>query len=949
MQESRLYNSRIISTYLEYFRDVRTDIDIEKLLLDSGIMPYEVEDEGHWLTQRQVDDFSNALMKQTNDYTLFRTGGRHMASSRSISAIRQFIVSFVTPIQAYAMLAKISSYVTRGGTVEIQKVTKTKVRIISKPREGVQEKPYQCENRKGAFETVAILFTHKLPTLEHAKCIHQGNNHCEYIISWEEPVFLKWKRVRSYSVVAAILLITGCSFKIPLLPLTGLAVLLTFGIIGISYYSDSIERKDVYAKVEAQGEAANRLLDQITVSYNNNLLIQEVGQAVASILNIDELLKSVMNMLQKRLDFDRGMIMLANPEKTELVYVCGFGYHPGHTVLVRDTAFNLNHPASKGPFVKSFREQIPCLITDISDFQEVLSTRSHKFAEALGVKSFICVPIIYEGQSQGILAVDNLRSNRPLGQSDVSILMGIAPQIAISINNAKSLQQAQESEERFRALGENSPDIIYTMDTEGLLTYVNPAGESILGYRREDLLGLPLLKHIKEEERAAYLQLLHRIRQNKETVKNFKVTFISRDGREKFFDMSGAPNFDARGNITGIVGTFKDYTEQHHMERQLNQASKMSALGTLTGGISHDFNNILQAISTYNQLLMLKKKETDPDWKHLASIDHLTQRAANLIKQLLLFSRRTDSKLEPLDLNEEIRKFYMLLLNTLPKTIEIKMALSDDLHLVSGDASQLSQIIMNISVNAKDAMPTGGLISICTENVIINHPGDCSAVQLQEGEYVRLRISDTGCGMDKETLTHVFEPFFTTKETGKGTGIGLAVVYGILKNHNGHVFCDSEPGRGTTFDFYLPALNVRGFEGTREAVGGAPALSSGGHETILLVDDEPHLLETGRELLTFSGYQVLAATSGEEALSVIREDKKGIALVILDLMMPGMGGLKCLAELLKLVPQMKVIVASGYSANVRTREVMEQGAAAFIKKPYRYEELNKIIRKVLEG
>jgi len=948
MQEPRLYNSRIISTYLEYFRDVRTDIDIEKLLLDSGITPYEVEDEGHWLTQRQVDDFSNALMKQTNDYTLFRTGGRYMASSRSITAIRQFIVSFVTPIQAYAMLAKISSYITRGGTVEIQKVTKTKVRIISKPCEGVQEKPYQCENRKGAFETVAILFTHKLPTLEHAKCIHQGNNHCEYIISWEEPVFLKWKRVRSYSVVAAILLITGCSFKIPLLPLTGLAVLLTFGIIGISYYVDSIERKDIYAKVEAQGEAANRLLDQITVSYNNNLLIQEVGQAVASILNIDELLKFVMNTLQKRLDFDRGMIMLANPEKTELVYVCGFGYHPGHAVLVRDTAFNLNHPASKGPFVKSFREQIPCLITDISDFQEVLSTRSHKFAEALGVKSFICVPIIYEGQSQGILAVDNLRSNRSLSQSDVSILMGIAPQIAISINNAKSLQQAQESEERFRALGENSPDIIYTMDTEGLLTYVNPAGESILGYRREDLLGLPLLKHIKEEERAAYLQLLHRIRQNKETVKNFKVTFISRDGREKFFDMSGAPNFDARGNITGIVGTFKDYTEQHHMERQLNQASKMSALGTLTGGISHDFNNILQAISTYNQLLMLKKKETDPDWKHLASIDHLTQRAADLIKQLLLFSRKTDSKLEPLDLNEEIRKFYMLLLNTLPKTIEIKMALSDDLHLVSGDASQLSQIIMNISVNAKDAMPTGGLISICTENVIINHPGDCSAIQLQEGEYVRLRISDTGCGMDKETLTHVFEPFFTTKETGKGTGIGLAVVYGILKNHNGHVFCDSEPGRGTTFDFYLPALNVRGFEGTREAVGGAPELSSGGHETILLVDDEPHLLETGRELLTFSGYQVLAATSGEEALSVIREDKKGIALVILDLMMPGMGGLKCLAELLKLVPQMKVIVASGYSAHVRTREVMEQGAAAFIKKPYRYEELNKIIRKVLE-
>jgi len=948
VNDKPLYNSRVISTFIEYLKYSRHNIDIDALLADSDISHYEVEDEGHWLTQRQVDAFSNVLMKETKDPAIFREAGRYMASSQSIAAVRQFIVGFMTPAHAYTMLGKIIPYINRGATFTTRKISSNKVEIIATPAAGVSEKPYQCENRKGSFEVVAKLFIKKWPLLEHPVCVHQGGSHCRYIISWEEHGFLKWKRIRNYSAVAALILITGCSFSLPPLPLAGLALLFAIGIIGISHYADFIERKDIYAKIEAQGSAANRLLDQITIGHNNALLMQEIGQAVSSILNIDELLRFVMNTLQKRLNFDRGMIMLANLERTELVYVNGFGHDPKNKELLLKTTFHLNNPASKGPFVKSFREQNPCLITDISDFQEMLSTRSHKFAEALGVKSFICVPIIYEGQSQGILAVDNLRSNRSLSQSDVSILMGIAPQIAISINNAKSLQQAQESEERFRALGENSPDIIYTMDTEGLLTYVNPAGESILGYRREDLLGLPLLKHIKEEERAAYLQLLHRIRQNKETVKNFKVTFISRDGREKFFDMSGAPNFDARGNITGIVGTFKDYTEQHHMERQLNQASKMSALGTLTGGISHDFNNILQAISTYNQLLMLKKKETDPDWKHLASIDHLTQRAADLIKQLLLFSRKTDSKLEPLDLNEEIRKFYMLLLNTLPKTIEIKMALSDDLHLVSGDASQLSQIIMNISVNAKDAMPTGGLISICTENVIINHPGDCSAIQLQEGEYVRLRISDTGCGMDKETLTHVFEPFFTTKETGKGTGIGLAVVYGILKNHNGHVFCDSEPGRGTTFDFYLPALNVRGFEGTREAVGGAPELSSGGHETILLVDDEPHLLETGRELLTFSGYQVLAATSGEEALSVIREDKKGIALVILDLMMPGMGGLKCLAELLKLVPQMKVIVASGYSAHVRTREVMEQGAAAFIKKPYRYEELNKIIRKVLE-
>lgn len=945
MQNTPLYNSRIISTFVEYLRNIRPDIDIESLLSDSHIAFYEVEDEGHWLTQSQVDDFSAALMKRIDDPSIFREAGRYMVSSQSIFALRQLLVRFITPAQAYTMVEKVASYINHGATFKVKKISHNKVEIITTPVPGVEEKPYQCENRKGILDVVPKLFTNNWPLMEHPTCVHQGGSHCRYIISWEEQDFLKWKYIRNYSAIAAILLVAGCGFQLPLSSLSGLALLLTFGIVGVSHYANYLERKYIYAKIDTQGSTANRLLDQITIGHNNALLMQEIGQAVSSILNIDELLKFVMKTLQKRLDFDRGMIMLSNPEQTELFYVYGFGYDNNHSDILKNTTFHLNNPTSKGPFVTSFREQKPCLITDIKDFQDGLSPRSYKFAEALGVQSFICVPIIYKGQSQGIMAVDSLRSHRPLNQSDVSLLMGIAPQIAISINNAKSLQQVQESEKRFRALGENSPDIIYTMDTEGALTYVNPAGENILGYKREDLLGLSFLKLIKTEDQESYLQVLHRIKQDQETIKNFKATLLARNGKEKFFDISGAPNLDAMGNFIGIVGTLKDYTEQYQMERQLSQASKMSALGTLTGGISHDFNNILQAISTYNQLLMLQKEERDPDWKHLANIDQLTQRAADLIKQLLLFSRKTDSNLVPLNLNEEIRKFYLLLQSTLPKSIKVEMTLSDDLRNISGDASQLNQVIMNITVNAKDAMPEGGLISICTENIVIDHPSNCNTAQLKKGEYVRLRISDTGCGMDKETVTHVFEPFFTTKEIGKGTGIGLAVVYGIMKNHNGHVFCDSEPHRGTTFDFYLPALDITSVEVSRP-VAGTEGLYSG-CETILLVDDEPHLLETGQEILTLSGYEVLTAGSGEAALSIIRENKKVISLIILDLMMPGMGGAKCLAELVKLVPHMKVIIASGYSANVKAKEIMELGAAAYIKKPYRYEELNKMIRNLL--
>ncbi|MCG6533848.1 MAG: PAS domain S-box protein, partial [Syntrophales bacterium LBB04] len=654
MEDKPLYNSRIISTFVEYLSKTRPDINIEALLADSGIAPYEVADEGHWLTQRQVDAFHDSLAKTINDPSIFREAGRYTVSSRSITAIRQFLVGFLTPIQAYAMLEKIASYIILGITFKTTKIGPNKVEVIVTPLAGVQEKPYQCENRKGYLESVVQLFINKMPLLEHPDCIHQGDGHCRYIISWDEPVYLKLRRIRNYSAVSAVLLIAICWFNLSPLPLSILVLILAAIVVGISHYADYVEKKDIYAKMEIQGNVANRLLDEIKIGYNNVLMVQEISQAVSSILDIDRLLQFVMDTLQKRLDFDRGMIMLANPEKTRLLYVCGFGYNPTHEELLKKTSFRLDSPESRGQFVTAFKEQCPLLIDNAKDLKENLSSHSYEFIETFDVRSFICVPIVYEGQSEGIMAVDNRRSNKPLGQSEVTLLMGIAPQIGIGLNNARALQQVRVSEERFRALSENSPDIIYTLDINGCLTYVNPAGENILGYKRGDVLGQPFLSFVKKEDEPTYTQLLNRVKAGKETIKNFKGILRTSDDREKLFDMSGAPNFDARGNFVGIVGMLKDFTEQNNLEKQLLQTSKMNAIGTLTGGISHDFNNIVQAISGYNQLLMMKKEEADPDWKYLIGIDNLTQRATELINQLLLFSRKVESTMMPLDINDEI-------------------------------------------------------------------------------------------------------------------------------------------------------------------------------------------------------------------------------------------------------------------------------------------------------
>ena len=946
MNDKPLYNSRVIVTFLEYLRHTRPDVDIEGLLADSGISSYEIEDEGHWLTQRQVDDFYDALMKQTHDPSIAREAGRYMASSRSVNAIRQFILGFLTPIQSYIMLGKIASYLNRGSTFQAKKISRNKVEIITKPIDGVNEKPYQCENRMGSLEVVAKIFINKLPEMEHPVCIHQGGSHCQYILSWEEPVFLKWRRMRNYAVIPAILIMIVGVLLLSPLPLVVLGSSLAGVVFLIFYHAEHIEKKDIYAKIQVQGDAANRLLDQITIGYNNALLVQEIGQAVSSILDIDELLKFIMETLQKRLDFDRGMIMLANPDKTKLIYVSGYGYNPDLEIILKESQFHLDNPKSKGPFVIAFKQQKPILVSDIKDVKKDISYRSLDFVEALDVKSFICVPIVYEGKSEGVLAVDNYRSNRPHNQSEVNLLMGIAPQIAISINNAKSLRQIMESEERFRNLSENSPDIIYTTDNTGAFTYINPAVEEITGFTKEDMVGRCFADFIKPEDAETFAEIFNRVKQGKETIKTFEIKFLAKDGTDRLFNMSGALNLNTAGEMTGIVGTLKDFTEQQKLENQLHHAEKMNVLGTLTGGISHDFNNILQAISSYNQLLMMKKTESDPDWKHLMNIKGLTKRATDVIQQLLIFSRKMESKLVPMDINVEIKNYYALLASSLPKTITLNFNLEDNLRLINGDAAQLGQVIMNLTVNAKSAMPEGGELSIQTKDIEFVTPCYRDDVEIKAGHYVLFSISDTGCGISKENLDHIFEPFFTTKEVGKGTGIGLSVVYGVVKNHNGHIFCTSEPGRGTTFELYLPTVDSIIMAENRKTDTG-PDLSEG-HETILLVDDELSLLETGEELLSFLGYNVLTANSGEKALAIIDREREHIALVILDLMMPGIGGIKCHAEILKMIPAMKVIIASGYVGNVQTEAVVNDGAAALIEKPYNFDDLKRIIREVLD-
>ncbi len=572
MNDSSLYNTRIINNYVEYLNKYYPAIDIGSLLGYADIEIYQLDDEGHWLSQRQVDRFQEMLASKTGDPDISKTVGRFVVNSQASGAARQYLLGFINPDTAYAAAAKLNASVSRATVLKTHSLGKNKMRVMATLMPNVIEKPYQCRYRLGALEAVAKTFTGKYAEVEHPVCIHKGGDCCEYVVSWEKTRTFFWKRIRNYSFVFSLL---ACILFLKFLPSDiwdTLVLSCILAVMSLALYTEHLEKRELFTNISNQGDAASRLLDQINVSYNNTLLVQEIGQATSMILDINPLLDFVVEALEKRLDFDRGMIMLTNPERTRLIYTAGYGYNPEHLDYLKNFEFHLDNPNSRGPLVISFRKQIPFLINDVSEIEKDFSPRSVEFAKRMGTHSFICVPIVFKGESLGVLVVDNIRSKRLFSQSDMSLLMGIAPQVAISINNAMAYRKVTESEKRFRSLSETAPDIIYLVDTSGAFTYVNPAWEKILGHRVEDVLGRHVADFVRKEDLPLYIDMLKYVRGKAGTIQGGIGVLLHKDGSDRFFSISGAPHLDAEGRVIGVVGTLKDVTDLKLYEAKIQSS-----------------------------------------------------------------------------------------------------------------------------------------------------------------------------------------------------------------------------------------------------------------------------------------------------------------------------------------------------------------------------------------
>ncbi len=504
------------------------------------------------------------------------------------------------------------------------------------------------------------------------------------------------------------------------------------------------------------------------------------------------------------------------------------------------------------------------------------------------------------------------------------------------------------SEERYRELFDSINDLVYTHDLEGKFLSINPTPFGHLGYRIEDIIGRPVTDFIPPEHRRAFNdEYLPQIGQRGLAEGVFEI--LAKDQTPHYIEYRNSL-VRPEGETAYVSGMGRDVTDRilaerelRELEEQLFQSQKMEAVGNLASGVAHDFNNILHAISGSVELLRTHEEPIEADHPYLTEIETVVASAAGLLRQLLTFSRREEVHLQPVDLNHQVRQTVKVLERTIPRMIDIQTGLVEDLKPVKADQTQLEQVIMNLATNAKDAMPEGGRLVITTQNVSLDEEYARAQVGVAPGPYLCLSVADTGQGMDRETVKHIFEPFFTTKSAGQGTGLGLSTVYGIVKRHGGHITCHSEPGRGTTFRVYLPAMERRAV--TAEPTEAQPVI--GGQETILLVDDEQSVLNLAQNILERYGYSTLTARSGEEALEVYQDQADRIGLVVLDLNMPGMGGPACLERLRGLNSKVKVLVASGYAPG--DQESIQHQADGLLSKPYPLNELLRKVREVLDA
>jgi len=690
--------------------------------------------------------------------------------------------------------------------------------------------------------------------------------------------------------------------------------------------------------------------------------IRELTEAAGKSLDLDALMALLLERALSVSGARVGSVLLVEPDAKHLRVVAA---HGGVEVPPKDAVIQIENSIAR--FV--LQNNQPLLVENIETDVRTLKPNDPKYP----TPSFLSMPLFVRNNLLAVINLTGKENKAAFSTEDIQILSIMISEISFALENAQlyseiesqrnryreqaealsrsndRLQQEiaerqrmesalRESEARYRHLIENADDGIF-ITQHGRMRFPNPKAAALTGQTMETFLEPPLESYIHPDDREQVVNQITPASGKEKYVGPVTFRWQKPDGEISWVQLNTVP-IQWEGK-PAVLNFLRDISMQKRLEAQFYQAQKMESIGTLAGGIAHEFNNLMMGIQGNAQLMRLEVDRNSMFYQRLNKIEALIKRGSLLTRQLLGFAQRGKYDIQPTDLNRLIVRSAAIFGRT-RKEIAIRTELQDELWTVEADPSQIEQVLMNLYMNAGQAMPYGGDLFIETKNTQFDSESHL-ARQLAPGRYVRVTVTDTGVGMDDPTLARIFDPFFTTQDMGKSSGLGLAAAYGIIHNHNGWIDAASQKGQGATFSIYLPAVEKAPAEKPPPT-----EKTPTGTETLLIVDDEEEVLTVNRQLLETLGYTVLSARSGQEALALYAGHREAIDAVILDITMPQMGGKETFQRLRKMNPTLRVLLSSGYSMEGKAKEILEEGGSGFIQKPFRIRDLAAKVRQVLD-